>query len=362
MSTSLPQTIDTVLADLDKALASRSEQQRAYTMHKLTDMFIGRASQYDKEQFGVFDAVIGRLASNMSPGSRLELSERLADIPLAPHGVVRQLALDDIEIARPVLTRSVQLTDQDLVAIAATKGRDHMLAITERPDLREPVTDYLVAKGDRVVNHSVAANKNAKFTPRSLGLLATRAITDDALQFALGQRPDVPDDLLVTLSKAAQASIKRRLESGTAPAPVLPPKIRDKDEFELSQQVAAKIDEIQAIAASGQLDESRVVAFANEGDKAGAICAISILATLSQHSARIVITGMDRDAVLVVARAMGWSWQTARALMRLRPAEEQAPHMVERAKSSFESLNAATAERVLQFIRVKEQSAPAPAA
>lgn len=352
MSASSP-SIETVLADLDRAMTSRSEAERARTMHRITDMYIGRSSQYTGEQVGVFDAVIGRLASNIGTQGRVELSERLADISLAPHGVVRQLALDEIEVARPVLARSTQLTDQDLIAVAATKGRDHMLAITERPDLKEPVTDFLVAKGDRVVTHSLAGNKTAKFTPRSLGLLATRAISDDALQFALGQRPDVPDDLLATLAKAANASAQRRRENKSAPPPVLPPKIKDEEEFKLADQVALRMTEF---AGQEPMTENRLAELALKGEKAGAIAAIAMLASLSQHSARLVVTGVDRDAVVIVGKAMSWSWSTVRTLLTLRPAEEQAPHMVDRARKSFETLKPETASRVLQFIRVKEQT------
>lgn len=348
--------IETVLADLDQAMASRSEAERTRTMHRITDMYIGRSSQFSGDQVGVFDVVIGRLASNISPKGRLELSERLADIGLAPHGVVRQLALDEIDVARPILTRSVQLTDQDLVAVAATKGRDHMLAITERPDLPEPVTDFLVVKGDRVVTHSLASNKSAKLTPRSLGLLATRAINDDALQFALGQRADVPDELLVTLSKAAQATLHRRSASKSPPPPVLPPRIQDETEFQLAAEIGARAEEMASLAAAGELNEAKLAAFAEAKDKARTICAMATLAKLSQHAARTVMTGLDRDAVVIVGRALGWSWPTVKKLVLLRPEEEHAPHMIERAKASYETLKSETAERVLQFIRVKEQA------
>ncbi len=66
-------------------------------------------------------------------------------------------------MARPVLTRSRRLTDDDLVTIAATKGRDHMLAMTARRGLSEPITDYLVLKGDRAIQHAVASNQSARY-------------------------------------------------------------------------------------------------------------------------------------------------------------------------------------------------------
>ena len=142
----------------------------------------------DDDQVSVFDVVIGRLSRAIELRARIELSERLAPVPNAPSGVVRQLALDEIAVARPVLIGSPRLTDQDLVAVSAAKGRDHMLAITERPNLGEPVTDFLILRGGRVVTHAVAANQTARFSRHGMGVLVMRAVQDDALQATLGAR------------------------------------------------------------------------------------------------------------------------------------------------------------------------------
>lgn len=351
--------VTTILADLESALASRSEEQKNSTIVRVTDMFSARADEYSPEQVSVFDVVIGRLAAGVGVQSRIDLSKRLASLGNAPHGVVRQLALDEIVVARPVLTSSNMLSESDLIAVASTKGRDHMLAITERPNLSAPVTDYLVVKGDRVVSHALAHNETARFSPRGMGLLVTRAFADDALQVALGVREDIPPELMVNLSNAGRDSARRRLMNRTVPAAVLS-RAHDIDKSgapaEFSEERDAAASAMRALAAKGQLDENALAGFAQRAATEEAICGISVLAQISLHAAEQAVLGADRDAVLVIGKAMNWDWTTVKALICLRPAPDRLPHHLERARENYANLSAATAHRVLQFMRVKEQA------
>jgi uncharacterized protein (DUF2336 family) len=353
-------TVTTILADLESALASRSEDQKNSTIARVTEMFSARADEYSPEQIGVFDVVIGRLASGVGVQSRIDLSERLAALGKAPHGVVRQLALDEIVVARPVLTRSAMLGESDLIAVASTKGRDHMLAITERPNLTTPVTDYLVVKGDRVVSHALAHNETASFSPRGMGLLVTRAFADDALQVALGGREDIPPDLMVNLANAARDSARRRLLNRTAPSALMSRETdgAQADTAEFEQARLAASDAMRALADKGQLDEKALAGFAQRGATDEAICTISLLSKVSLQAAGQAVLGSDRDAALVIGKAMGWDWTTVKAVIGLRPSQDRLPHHIDRAHENYANLSTATANRVLQFMRVKEQAGP----
>ncbi len=348
-------SVNLVLSELDSAISSHSEEQKIRTVARVTDMFVNRAEAYDDEQVGVFDVVIGRLASGIGADARADLSERLADIGNAPRGVVRQLALDEILVARPVLSRSVLLTEQDLIAVASTKGRDHMLAITERPNLTEPVTDFLVVKGDRVVSHALAVNVTARFSRRGMSLLVTRSISDEALQAALGHRVDIPPELMSNLESSVRDSARRRLMSRTSSGALLVPSQPEKAPNTKARDDAAA--EVTKLNAAGKLDEGALAAFASAKQVDHAVCAISVIAKISPAAAEQGIAGADRDACLVIGKAMGWSWETVLALIGLRPAGEQLPHMIDRARANYENLQLATAQRVLQFMRIKDQSA-----
>jgi uncharacterized protein (DUF2336 family) len=350
-------SVSAVLSELDSALVSQTEAQAASTTARVTDMFVSVAQACSDDQLGVFDVVIGRLAARVGARARLDLSERLADLERAPLGVIRQLALDDIAIARPVLTRSALLGEQDLIAVASEKGQDHMLAITERPHLSTNVTDYLVVKGDRVITHALASNLTALFSGRGMSLMVTRAISDEALQSALGERSDIPDPLKTNLSNAARDSARRRLMA--RPVPVALPVSQMPGDADLPGEAdlrRAAVQMIEDMQATGKLTEAVLAGLAASGKTDHTILALSALAKISLSAAEQAISGSDRDACLVIGKAMNWNWTTIKALLGTRPAADQLPHLIDRARDNYEALSATTATRVLQFMRVKEQT------
>ncbi len=356
--------VGSLLRDLESTMLRGSNDERADILSRLTDLFLATAVHMDEEQVGVFDVVIGRLSRAIELRARVELSERIAPVPNAPSGVVRQLALDEIAVARAVLVQSPRLNDQDLVAVSAAKGRDHMLAITERPELGEPVTDFLILRGGRVVTHAVAANQTARFSRHGMGVLVMRAAQDDALQATLGLRRDIPAELVDQLMVAAKNSARRRLSESLEP--VLAGEVdgaveRGADAIAAGGQmpgelgaISAALVEIRELNEAGLLDETKVRAYAHEGATEHAICGVAVLAQLGLPASEQIILGSDREAVLLVARALGWSWETAAALISLRKDFGKSQAAVDRARESFRNLAQSTAQRVLGFLRMRD--------
>jgi uncharacterized protein (DUF2336 family) len=357
-------SVSSLLRDLETTMVRGSADERTQILSRLTDLFLSTAAVMDDDQVGIFDVVIGRLSRAIELRARIELSERLAPVPNAPAGVVRQLALDEIAVARPVLVSSKRLTDQDLVAISAAKGRDHMLAITEREDLGEPVTDFLILRGGRLVTHAIAANHGARFSHHGMGVLVMRANQDDALHEALGERRDLPAELAAQLMAAAKSSARRRLGIG------LDPELADVVDGAVergAQAVAAEVQidgnletinealaEINRLKEAGELDEQTVVRFARSGAGEHAVCAVAVLAELGLPAAEQAVLGADRDAVLLLARGLGWSWETVAALIGLRKDFGKSDAAVERARQHFRTIPKETAQRVLGFLRMRD--------
>lgn len=354
-----------LLRDLESSLGSTTQNERAVTLSRLTDLFLVTAKGLTEEQIDVFDVVIGRLANAIETRARRDLSERMADVPNAPHGVVRLLAHDEIDIARPVLARSPRLTDEDLVSIAASKGAEHMLAMTARPALSEPVTDFLVLRGDQAVAHAVASNAAAQFSRRGMSHLVMRSEMDEALQTLLGERKDLPEDLtdqLVTLAKdAARRRLSEALPSdkGKAVAGAVESASACLTESadlggEVSQFGAA-LAEVHELERENRLDEAAVDAYAAARMVEHVVCAVSILSKLGLAATERALFGPDRDTTLIIGKALGWNWPTVKAILALRPAEEQAIHIMNKSRESFEALAPATAQRVLRFLEIREQ-------
>ena len=357
-------SVSSLLRDLEATVQRGSADDRVQILSRLTDLFLATAPNMDDDQVSIFDVVIGRLSRAIEVRARIELSERLAPVPNAPSGVVRQLALDEIGVARPVLVGSKRLSDQDLVAISAAKGRDHMLAITERTDLGEPVTDFLILRGGRVVTHAVAANQTARFSRHGMGVLVMRAVQDDALQATLGSRRDIPAELVDQLMVAAKNSARRRLAASMEPslAGAVDSAVEaganavaaDAQLQDGLGKVSAALIEVNRLHEAGLLDEAKLMEYATAGSAEHAICAVAVLAQLGLPATEQIVLGPDRDAVLLAGRGMGWSWETTRALIGLRKDHGKSDAAIERARQSFRNLNMTTAQRVLGFLRMRD--------
>ena len=79
-----------------------------------------------------------RLLDDMAEETRGEYSERVAEADQLPADVARRLAFDEASVAVPVLEKSTRLTDEDLVEVAETRGKEHMLAVTRRESAAMP--------------------------------------------------------------------------------------------------------------------------------------------------------------------------------------------------------------------------------
>jgi uncharacterized protein (DUF2336 family) len=361
--------VNALLRDLETTFGTSTQSERAVTVSRLTDLFLVTAQGLTEEQIAVFDVVIGRIAAAIETRARAELSQRLADLGNAPHGVVRMLALDEIEVARPVLSRSPRLSEEDLVAVASQKSQAHLLALTDRPMLSEPVTDFLVLRGDTQVSRAVAGHPAAQLSRRGMSLLVTRARRDESLMALLGDRGDVPPELMSQLVAVAKDAARQRLveevpaeDAARAKAAVdgaaekvIAPGSAAEVGAEM-QRFDAALAEVRSLEAERRLNEAELQAFAQGGKLEHVICAVAVITGLGIAASERAMMGPDRDTNLIIGKALSWSWPTMRAVLKLRPAEEQAEHMLEKSREGFENLSPATAQRVLRFLVMREEA------
>src|SRR5262245_21674532 len=128
----------------------------------MTAFFLDGASRFNDDHVRLFDLVFSRLIGEIETKARTELSRQLAPLGNAPVEAVRRLAQDDdVAVAGPLLKRAEGLSDADLVDIAQSKGQAHLLAISARAQIAEPVTDVLLSRGDHEVRHRVATDGGA---------------------------------------------------------------------------------------------------------------------------------------------------------------------------------------------------------
>jgi uncharacterized protein (DUF2336 family) len=345
-----------VLDELVSPLATASTRHRLRIIDRITDLFAAGSRNYSNEQIALF--VLRRLWTDIEVKARAKLAERMAGMHSAPPKLVRSFAFDNaIEVAGPVLVRSQQLNDDDLVENATTKSQDHLFAIAQRLKLSEAVTDVLVDRGNERVVHRVVRNKGAPFSLAGYGKLTNRARYDRKLTLALGERSELPRQYFIKLLESASATVRARLEAANPQAAAA---IRDTvdDVATAMQQEVRKTSRAHAAAVREAkrrfnvrpITEASVHGPAHVQDFEKTAVALARLGVFSVDLVERALLDEGEDMVLLLAKAAGCSWTTARELL-LMYAANRSPNAedMNRSFERYKKLSQETARNIVDF-------------
>jgi uncharacterized protein (DUF2336 family) len=182
-----------LLLDLAK---ENSSDKRRELLRNVTDMFLADPAGLTAVNCAAFDEIVKAVVSDLTSEVRSELSLTLSESQLPLGRTARQLAMDDIVIARPMIERSTALTEADLLDVVATKSQEHMMAMTKRPILGEKVSGALVERGEDRVVASLLSNNGARIDRVTYEKVAERAQNSTILHAPFVRRQGVPLDLL----------------------------------------------------------------------------------------------------------------------------------------------------------------------
>lgn len=347
-----------LIPEIEDALQRGDAQKRGETLRRITTLFLDGSGVFNEEQIKLFDDVLIRLIAEIETKARAELSRRLAPLGNAPRRLMRRLAGDDeISVAGPVLMQSPRLGSADLTKIAASKSQAHLFAISYRKDLDETVTDVLVDRGNEDVVLNVAGNTTARFSDDGYSKLVERAVSDGALAEAVAKRPDIPDRLFRELLVRATAVVQRRLLASARPetqAEIRHVMARVSDEVANQSQplrnYKAAIDKVRALNHEGLLDEAQVIEFARAKAYDETVAALSEVTEVPVDIVDRLMGGKRPDPVLILCKAAGYSWPTAKNVILLRMGSKgKAAPTLDAASVNFDKLSMSTAQRVVRF-------------
>lgn len=347
-----------LLDELISSVPSQSAEQRLRTLQRIADLFAAGSRSYSHEQIALFDDVLQQLSADIEVKVRAKLSHHLAAMECVPPRIVRSLAFDDaIEVAEPILVHSQQLSDDDLVENATTKSQDHLYAIAQRLKLSEAVTDVLVDRGDQRVVHRVVKNKGARFSLAGYGKLTARARHDRKLTLALGERTDIPRQYFIKLLEAASSSVRSKLEAAN---PQMAAAIRDLVDdvaTEMQQEVRKGSKAHKAAAREAKrrfnvrpITEASVHGPAHAQDFEKTAVALARLGVFPIDLVERALLDQGEDMVLLLAKAAGCSWTTARELLVMFVAKRSLqPDEITQAFERYRKLSKETARNIVNF-------------
>ena len=349
------------LRDLDDAIARGTAESRTRALWHATDLLL--TGRFSDEEIWTFGEVIGRLADEIEVAVRTQLADHLASFDRAPTNIIHKLAFDDaIEVAGPVLRESRQLDSETLVTNAQTKGQPHLLAISQRKSLDEAVTDVLVRRGDQEVVKSVVSNQGARFSNFGFLHMIKRAEGDSILAEQLGLRSDIPRHVFQQLIAKASDNVKKRL-ARERPAMMTEIEASVSDVAGALQSKFGPASRNHLVAKRvvatqhrhGNLNEESVAGYARTHRFDEVTIGLSLLCSLPNDVIERALVDKNREMLLVLAKALGFSWGTTMSLLFLGAKDHRITAKdLKDLESEFSSLIVATSRSVLEFYKSRK--------
>ncbi len=258
------------LAQMQGLALAKTREARGELGEHLTGLLQSQDAPPTDMEWELISQIYELIVQDIETVVRAKFSEELARRPDAPRHLIVVLGNDDIEIARPILTRSNVLLDDDLIEIVENKTTDHRSAVAIRARLPDGVSEAIVNTGDVKALTTLLRNHTAEISEQSFIKVAGLCASTTDLHEPLVNRQDTPwsavekvvslvsEVLLVSISakwsvpldelteiaeKARDASLqemsKRRRTKATPPPP--DSENQDGPEGRLEQQIIAAL-------------------------------------------------------------------------------------------------------------------------
>jgi uncharacterized protein (DUF2336 family) len=348
---------NSLLLDLEKAIQSRDAKERAVVLDRVTNLFLLGTSNQD--QVELFDDVFSQLVQQVEATARARLSGHLAHLATAPYRVIQSLAQDDdIDVAGPVLAHSNQVSDENLIRIAQTKGQAHLLSIAGRSQVGEAVSDVLVDRGSNEVLQRLSGNASARFSENGLTLLATRAAADEIIAVNMANRADVPPRVFRHLLTQATKTVRDSLLTGANPdqhALIL--QAMDEISEEIAQPRGPEITPevrrgVYEAFEKGKLKESTILEFARANMIAEVTVSLAVMTSTAIEVVEHLIVSGRMSGVLLLCKSKDFNWPTAKTILSAARARTESE--LEQARQEYYALTVQTAARALRFVGAKQ--------
>ena len=363
--------------EVEFAVRTGSPEKCSETVGRVTALFLASAERYDDEQIALFGDVFERLIDTIELraladiGARIalaELSAQLAPLPQAPGSVIGRLARhEEIDIARPVLTESPKLSNDDLVEIARSRGEKHLIAIAGRWWLQEIVTDALLARRFPSVSRRLVDNPGAKLSPAGFAVIVAQAVGDGELAVATGIRADLPAELRTRLLRGATDAVRTRLLARAPPylfeeirAAVAAASSGTERELSRERDFAGAKQLIAQLRKDDALTEAMLLGFARQKRYEETVAALAALAQTGIEIVRPLMQSLNSDGILVPCKVANLRWETVGAILDCRfSTGVTAESELGKLKSQYAEQTSENAQRLLKLWSVRAV-APSP--
>lgn len=345
---------------LDLAREGSSEKRREL-LRQITDVFLAAPEQRNENESVLFDEIVGAVAADLETQVRVELARKVAESNAPLSRTARRLAMDTIEVARPVIERSHALSETDILDVIQQKSQDHMLAVTKRPDIGEKVSSALVAKGEDRVVASLLENRTARMNRETYQAVATRAETRPVLHAPFVRNQHVPLDLLNNVYLHVEGGLRREIMRkfhGVSPAELEAALETSRNHLSsaygaLPDDYQLARDHVDALDKRGSLKPPVLVQLLRENRRTAFYIAFAKLVDVDFDLARRLVEGKDIDALAMLCRGAGFDRGLFVTISLLVVDEGGGLSKTDEYGKLYEQVPVAAAQRALRFWKVR---------
>jgi uncharacterized protein (DUF2336 family) len=212
-----------------------SHSNRSEIYVAIATLFRVQGNHLSERERTLMRDILKRLALDVEMAIRISLAERLADDPDAPLELILLLADDTVEVARPILLRSLKLSDHNLIELLASADVERQMVCAARPQIGESVSEKLAESNAEPVLVTLVRNATARIAAGTFETLVEKSRHIAALREPLAHRDDLPGPLANRLCDWVSDALKTYLV----------------DSGRLSQKIATQEVEAAAQTVSG---------------------------------------------------------------------------------------------------------------
>jgi uncharacterized protein (DUF2336 family) len=183
------------LLDLAKSRQPADRERLLLAIADLCDAPHGEALMKSPAIQALLSSIFMSLVVEAEREIRRRLSEKLAASDWAPNALVNVLALDDIEIARPIISQSPVLKDLDLVRLLVEATIEHQIEVARRPNLSQAVISAILEQAEPAVLTALAGNHTAELSASDMDELVDASRQIAAMRTPLSQHPRLTGQL-----------------------------------------------------------------------------------------------------------------------------------------------------------------------
>ncbi len=323
----MQQDTETELVDFSAVERDPTGNRPKELVRHLAALFSISHKTCSDEQIEVYDRVLLKLADMVEVETRAYLAAALAPLERAPRTVIRKLAFDEIAVAQPVIRLSPVLTERDLTDIVELTTSEHIAVMTRRKELSETVTDAIIKVGDDDTLRNLSANPGARMSHAGYRALISKAEGNEALQKALGDRADLPTDLLNTLIEKASESVRKRLvQAGRCDEAGRIDEAREIVKSRMAGRFARPDYDFEGALATVQehverdeLDEAVLESFASWDKYPEMVCCLSLMSGVSIEQLHAWTTSANVRQYLMLMRILNLSKDAVRHILSCGP-------------------------------------------